>query len=290
VTAVANQKVKGKIPNETIKEFWRLYKKDKLAVFGLFMLVFFVLTAALADFAPYNPFRISDESFAPPSLKHFFGTDDLGRDLFSGVVYSVRTSLFIAVSATLLSTFIGVFVGAIAGYFSGSIGGFWTRVTEVAQTIPAFLLCILLVSIFKPSIWNVLLSIGVLNWTRMARVVRAEFLSLRERQFVESALSLGESRTRIIFSEILPNVLPVIIATFSMDVAYAVVFESGLSFLGLGDFNVMSLGILLYTAKQYLHVWWISFIPGLVLFLLALSFNLIGDQLSIIFSPKLRQR
>jgi len=271
-------------------EFWRVFRTSKLGILGLGIVVFFSLISLSVDFISGDPFKISDKSFLPPSFNHFFGTDDLGRDVFSGVVHGVRTSLIIAGLAILSSSIIGILFGSFSGYFGGKLDDVLMRITEFFQIVPDFFLGIVLVVIFGPTIWNVIFVITVLFWPRMARVTRSEFLSLKERGFVESATSVGESSTRIIFFEILPNVIPVITSTFTLDIARAIVYEAGMSFLGLGDRNVMSLGMMLNNAKRFYYVWWLTFFPGLTLFLIALGFNLLADGLNLVFNPRFKER
>ena len=211
--------------------------------------------------------------------------------MLSRVVHGARVSLTIGVMAALTSTAIGITVGALAGFYGGLLDDLLMRITEVLFMIPRIFVALIVVALFGPAMMNVILVIGLLSWPVIARLVRAEFLSLKEREFVEAARSLGSSNWDLMFSEILPNGLaPVVVAT-SLQVGQAILIESTLAFLGLGDPTTPSWGLLLNSAQPWLEkAWWMSFFPGVSLALTVLGLNLVGDGLNDAINPALKER
>jgi peptide/nickel transport system permease protein len=217
------------------------------------------------------------------------GSDSLGRDVAAGIAHGARITLLVGVSAAVVSLVIGIAVGCIAGYFGGWIDDVLVRITEVFQTIPSFLLVIVLVVIGRPTLWMTVTAIGLASWPVIARLVRAEFRSLREAEFVLAARSQGFSNLRIIFQEILPNALPPVIVTSSVIIASAILIESGLSFLGLGDPNVVSWGSMIGEGRDQLRTaWFLTALPGSFIILTVLALNLLSDGLNDAFNPRLR--
>jgi peptide/nickel transport system permease protein len=209
------------------------------------------------------------------------GTDTLGRDILAGLVYGARISLLIGVVSTIVALLIGVTFGAIAGYFGGWIDAALMRFTELFQAVPSFALAIVLVAIFEPSIKSIVVAIAIVSWPPVARLVRSEFLTLRQRDFVQAALLAGQSTPRIILTQILPNAMSPIIVMASLMVATAILLESSLSFLGLGDPNQMSWGYMVGAARTVLRqAWWMALFPGLAIVLTVLALNLVGEGLS----------
>jgi peptide/nickel transport system permease protein len=251
-----------------------------------------ILLALLAPMLfPGDPLAITGTPFMWPgaSLAHPLGTDSLGRDLLSGIAHGARVSLRIGLSATALGLVLGIAIGAPAGYRGGWIDAICSRLIEVVQTIPSFVLLVALVAIAQPSTGTLSLAIGIVSWPTVARLARAEFRSLREKDFVLAARSLGYSHTRIIFHEILPNALPPIVVTASVMVASAILMESALSFMGLGDPNVVSWGSMIGQGREYLRTaWYMSALPGLTIMLTVLALNLIGDALNHALDPRKR--
>ncbi len=274
-------------------EFWRRYKQNKTSLIGLIIVLLFTSVALFAHvIAPYDPFKIAvAQVFEQPSLEFLMGTDALGRDIFSGVIYGARVSLLIGFFAAITSAIIGVLIGSIAGYIGGNTDAILMRITEIFQTIPAFFMALVLVTLFGSNVWNVIILLGVLSWPRTARLVRAEFLSLKEREFVEAARAVGASSAEIVFGEISINSLAPVIVNTSMEVGRAILIEAGLSFFGLGDLNQISWGMMLKNAQQYLRTaWWMALFPGMCIFIVVLALNLVGDGLNDALNPRLKEQ
>jgi peptide/nickel transport system permease protein len=271
-----------------MRDFWKKYKRNRAAVFGLYLVLFFMLLAVLSPvIAPFKPLSIGKDSFHKPDVTYLMGTDDLGRDLFSGVLWGARVSISVGLLAALTSTLIGVIIGAIAGYYGGFVDDLLMRITEFFLVIPRFFLVLVIVALFGNSVWNIIIVIGILSWPVTARLVRVEFLSLREKEFVEGVRAVGASDLRIILDHILPNATPPIVVSGSLQIARAILMEAGLSFLGLGDPNQISWGVMLYNAQRFLrHAWWTATFPGLAIFLVVMGFNLVGDGFNDALNPK----
>jgi peptide/nickel transport system permease protein len=283
-----NSMITVKLYVNRLKDFWRKYKRNKMAVTGLIILFLFIGIAALAEvIAPFKPFEIGMSSFMPPGMsQHPLGTDDLGKDIYSGVLYGMRTSFFIGVLAASSCVSIGMLVGVIAGYFGGIIDTILMRITDLFMTIPKVFLAILLVAFIGPTVWVV----AIISWPTAARLMRAEFLSLKERDFVMAAKAMGFKDRRIILYEILPNAMTPIIVDGTIEIGYAITLEAGLSFLGLGDPMVPSLGYMLFKAQLFLRsAWWMSVFPGLAIIMVVWAFNLVGDGLNEALNPRLRE-
>ena len=226
---------------------------------------------------------------APPSAAHWLGTDELGRDVLTRVIYGARTSLAIGLLATVIAIFVGATIGGLAGYYGGRIDALLMRFTEMFQTIPFFLFAIVLVTVLTPTIGSVILAISVVSWPPMARLVRGEFLAMRGREFVLACVSMGLSDARIILAHILPNALSAIIVTGSLMVATAILIESGLSFLGLSDPNTMSWGYIIGEGRTALRTaWWVCTVPGIAILLTVMAINLVGEGLNDALNPRLR--
>lgn len=273
--------------------FWSRFKRSRLGVIGLAVLVlFFVLAAGDSHIAPYGARATGvGPSFAPPSLAYIMGTDNLGRDVFSRFLSGCRISLLVGVFAALASTAIGLLVGMVAGYFGGGIDNVLMRLTEFFQTIPRFFLAMIAVALFGANIWNIIFAIAILSWPVTARLVRAEYLSLRHREFADAARVVGVSTFGILVVELLPNAIGPVIVNGSLQVAQAILLEAGLSYLGLGDPGNASWGVMLYEAQPSLrNAWWMSVFPGLGIFLVVLSLNLVGDAINDALSPRAHDR
>lgn len=274
-----------------MSEFLRRYLRSRAGVIGLLILITVLVIALTAPLLfPGDPFRIVGTPFTPPLSDGFlFGTDSLGRDLAAGIAYGARTSLLIGLLATSVALLLGTLIGGFAGYYGGWIDDVLMRGTEFFQTIPFFIFAIVLVAILSPSMQSIVIAIAVVTWPPVARLVRGEFMSMRNREFVQSSVCLGNSDLAIIFREILPNCLSPIIVAGSLMVATAILIESALAFLGLGDPNVMSWGFMIGSGRTFLrNAWWLCVIPGTAILLTVLAINLVGEGLNDTLNPRLR--
>lgn len=275
-----------------LMNFWDSFKRNRGAVIGLMIILFFCLLGLAAPVIAPNPSKVGvGPRFVPPSMEFPMGTDNLGRDMFQGVISGARISLIVGFAAAGTSMIIGVIVGSISGYMGGRVDTVLMRITEYFQIVPGFFLALIMVTLLGGSIWNVVIVIAVLSWPRGARLIRAQFLSLKEKEFIEAARAIGESSYYIIFGEILINALPPAIVNSSLEVGRAIIVEAGLSFIGLGDPNKVSWGYLLRNAQEFLRsAWWMAFFPGVCIFLLVTALNLVGDGLNDVLNPRLRER
>lgn len=273
--------------------FWRRFGRNRSAVIGLAILVIVIFIAVTAQFFfPDDPFKLVGRAMSPPGENGFLlGSDTLGRDVAAGMAHGARVSLLIGLLATSVAVTLGVFLGAFAGYFGGWVDDVLMRVTEMFQTIPSFIFAILIVAIVKPSIYSVILAIAVVSWPAVARLVRGEFMSMRNREFVQACHIIGMSDWRIMVREILPNCLSPIIVTGSLMVASAILIESALAFLGLGDPNIISWGFQIGAGRTVLRsAWWVCTFPGIAILLTVLAINLVGEGLNDALNPHLRER
>ncbi|SHJ74865.1 peptide/nickel transport system permease protein [Roseomonas rosea] len=267
----------------------RRFLRQPAAVAGAVLLLLVIGLAASADLLyPEDPFEIVGRPYLPPLTGEFLlGTDTLGRDLAAGIVHGARVSLLIGTLAALVVTAIGILVGGAAGYVGGRVDTLLMRFTELFQTIPSFLFAIVLVAIMEPSLNALLIAIVVVSWAPLARLVRAEVAGLRSRDYVQSAIAIGMGDASVLARQILPNALPAILVAASVMVATAILFESGLSFLGLGDPNVMSWGLMIGAGRSAIRTaWWMAGIPGIAILLTVLSINLVGDGLNEALNPR----
>ncbi|MEJ7861342.1 MAG: ABC transporter permease [Pyrinomonadaceae bacterium] len=272
------------------KKFLHLLKHNKAAMVGALVLIIYFGAAIFADqIAPNDPLKTSSATFHSPSGKFLFGTDDLGRDVFSGVIHGAQTSILVGVSVALLSGLIGVFVGAVAGFAGGVWDDFLMRLTELFLIPPQFFLALVIAALFGSSLVNLILILTVTGWTTMARLVRAEVLSLKERSFIEASRAMGASPARILFHDILPNASPLIITKMVLMVGGVILLEAGLEFVGLGDANQISWGYMLHNGQHFIRDgWWIIAFPSLALAALVLALNVVGDWLNSVLNPKTR--
>lgn len=261
---------------------------------GLLILLAVIVMALLAPWIyPGDPLDMVATPLLLPGADAAYplGTDAMGRDVMAGIFHGAQVSMMIGVSATVIGLAIGILFGSVGGYFGGATDNILLRITALFQTMPAFLLVIILLAISTPSVTLIALSIGITSWPTVARLVRAEFRTLRNAEFVLAARSAGFSPWRIILQEILPNALPAIIVTSSVMVASAILMESALSFLGLGDPNKVSWGFLIGSGREMLRsAWYLTAEPGLALVITILGLNLLGDALNDAFNPRLRER
>lgn len=271
--------------------FFARFAQNRGALVGLIILAGIILMAILAPLLfPESPWRMVQRPFLPPLQTDGFplGTDTMGRNVAAGLMHGAWVSLLIGLVSTTVALAIGVPLGAIAGYYGGLVDDALMRFTEFFQTIPNFALAIVLVAIMQPSITSIVLAIALVSWPPVARLVRAEFMSLRHREYVEAARLVGQTNSTIILRQILPNTLSPIIVLASLMVATAILLESALSFLGLGDPNVMSWGYMIGAARTVIRqAWWLSFFPGVAILLTVLALNLVGEGLDDALNPKL---
>jgi peptide/nickel transport system permease protein len=274
--------------------FWKRFSYNRGAVIGLVILTFVIATAILAPILfPQSPWKMVQRPFLPPFTQDglTLGTDALGRNVLAGLAHGAYVSLLVGLVSTIVALAIGVPVGAMAGYFAGRTDDALMRFTEFFQTIPSFALAIVLLAIFQPSLTFVIIAISIVSWPPVARLVRGEVLSLRTREFVEAATLSGLGNLQIIARHILPNALPPIIVLASLMVAQAILLESSLSFLGLGDPNIMSWGYMIGAARTVIRTaWWLSFLPGMAILLTVLALNLIGAGLNDALNPRLTRK
>ena len=263
---------------------------NPLALIGFFIIATVMLLALFAPLiAPYDPDAIDVRAILlPPSEAHYMGTDGLGRDVFSRMLFGARISLLVGIVAVGIATAIGVVLGAIAGYYRGWVDVFIMRTVDVMLSIPTFFLILAVIAFLTPSIWNIMIVIGLTSWMGVTRLVRAEFLSLRNREFVMASETLGARDARLIFTHLLPNSLTPVIVSSVLGVASAVLVESGLSFLGLGvQAPQASWGNILTDGKEYIQfAWWLSLFPGLAILITVLGYNLLGEGLRDVFDPR----
>lgn len=270
--------------------FFHRFVRNRSAVLGSAILLAVLALAASAPLLfPGTPFALAGKPLSEPFGEFLFGTDTLGRDVAAGIAHGARTSLMIGAVSTLAAVLLGTLIGGVAGYFGGRIDDVLMRITEIFQTIPSFVFAIVLVAVLSPSVKSTVIAIAVVSWPGVARLARGEFLSMRRREFVQSCISLGMDDFRIMFLQILPNCLSPIIVTASLLVATAILIESGLAFLGLGDPNVMSWGFQVGAGRTVLRsAWWICTFPGIAILLTVLAINLVGEGLNDALNPRLR--
>ena len=256
---------------------------------GLILLCILLLIAVLGPvFAPYSPKLLNNDLLAPPSSQYLLGTDNLGHDIFSQILYGASTSLKIGFIAAMISAIIGVVFGGIAGFFGGVVDQILNEIMNIFLMLPTFFLILLIIATFGSSMLNVMIVIGLTSWVGNARLMRAQAKAIKERTFIKSSIAMGESKLSILVKHVIPNGIFPIIANTTMNISGAILTEAGLSFLGLGDPNVISWGQIITAGKAYLpKAWWICTFPGLMTIFTVLTFFLIGEGLNRVLSPKM---
>lgn len=275
------------------REALRMFMRNPSALAGALLLGSILLVSLLGpSLWPGDPFDITAAPLTPPfSEDALLGTDYLGRDVLMSLIHGGRVTLLVGVVAALLSVVIGITLGAIAGFYGGAVDAMLMRVTEFFQVLPALLFAMVVVTLFSPTLLTVTLAIGVVSWTGTARLARAEFLKIRHMEFVRAERAIGASNARLIWKVILPNAFSPLVVSATLAVGSAILFEAGLSFLGLSDPNLMSWGLMIGSSRQYiLTSWWAVAFPGLAIFITVLAVSLIGDGLNDALNPKLRER
>lgn len=274
----------------SLQKAWKVVRGNTQLQVGLVLLCVLLLTALLAPvISPYDPNYMSDELVAAPSGQHILGTDGLGRDVLSMLIHGTRTSLIVGVTAAFIAGIIGTLLGGVAGYFGGKTDAVLGEMINVFMMMPTFFLVLMVVAIFGSGLFKVMVVIGLTSWVGNAKLMRAQAMSLRQRTFVRSAESIGESRLSILFRHVIPNGIFPIIANTTMGIASAILTEASLAFLGLGDPNVISWGQVIQSGRSYLTSgWWICVFSGVAIIYTVVTFYLIGDGLNRVLSPKLR--
>jgi peptide/nickel transport system permease protein len=274
--------------------FLKLYFRSPPAIIGLVLLLFVLAMAVSADwFYPRDPLALAGRPLIWPfaNPRFLLGTDNSGRDIAAQIFHGARISLLIGLVATIISVVIGITIGAVAGYYGDWVDTILMRVTEAFQTLPNFILLLVLVAVFGSTITTVTVAIGIVSWPASARLTRAEFLSLRNREFVQAGRTLGLRDVKLIFGEILPNALPPVIVYASVVMAIAILLESALAFLKLSDPNVASWGNLIGAGRDVLRVqWYVSAIPGVAILVTVLAVSLVGQGLNDALNPRLKGR
>ncbi|HHW27142.1 MAG TPA: ABC transporter permease [Firmicutes bacterium] len=273
-----------------LREFAGAFMRNRQAVIGLSLLTFILLVAILAPvLAPYDPYALIGNLLEAPSKAHPMGTDNLGRDVLSRVIYGTRVSLLIGTIAAALSGILGTSIGATAGFFGGKTDAILSEVIDIVLMIPTFFLILIVVALMGSNMLNVMVVIGLTSWPGNARLMRSQALSLRTRTFVQAARATGESEWRILFRYIIPNGIFPVVSNTTMQVATAILTEASLSFLGLGDPNLVSWGQMIFNGRTYISsAWWVAAFPGIAIVITVAAFYMIGDGLNKVLNPKLR--
>lgn len=274
------------------QDFWYRFLRNKMAVAGSLVVLFLFVISILSPWiAPCDPSAINLKNvLAAPSNTHIFGTDQLGRDIFSRMIWGSRISLKVGFVATGISILIGAILGALAGYYGRWVDAIIMRFVDIMLCFPSFFLILAVIAILEPSIWNIMIVIGLTSWMGITRLVRADFISLKERDFVQAAKIVGASDFRIIFSHILPNAMASVLVAATLGVAGAILTESALSFLGIGvQPPTPSWGNILTAGKDNIDIaWWLSLYPGLAILITVLGYNLLGEGIRDSLDPRLR--
>jgi peptide/nickel transport system permease protein len=269
---------------------WTRFRRSKLALFALVYVVLVTIVAVFAPLlAPFPPNAIELKvRLSPPDSVHLFGTDDLGRDVLARLVYGARVSLTVGFLATAISVIVGSFFGALAGYYGRGVDWVVSRMIEIVLCFPFLFLVLGIVALFRPSIYTVMIALGLTSWTNEARYVRGEFLRIREIEYAQAARASGARDLRIIFRHLLPNALAPVIVSASFGVAVAILTESALSFLGLGvPLPTASWGSMLSAAREHIeYAWWLVLFPGAAIFMTVAAFNIIGERVRDVLDPR----
>jgi peptide/nickel transport system permease protein len=273
--------------------FWKRFRKNGLALVGALIVIFLFIIALMAPvISPYDPGQINIKRvLQEPTAKHIFGTDSLGRDVLSRMIWGSRISLLVGFVAVGIATLIGIFLGALAGYYGRWVDNLIMRFVDIMLCFPTFFLILAVIALLEPNIWNIMIIIGITGWMGVARLVRAEFLSLKERDFTVAEKALGAKDFRIIFRHILPNAMAPILVSATLGVAGAILTESALSFLGIGvQPPTPSWGNILTAGKDNIEIaWWLSLYPGLAILMTVLGYNLLGEGIRDAIDPRLKQ-
>ena len=282
------------VPEPEIKwrETLRVFCQNRMALFGLIMVTIFIFVGLFGSVIfPADPFEMVAVPLSEPGTGALLGSDYMGRDVFIGIIYGTRPTLVIAVTATLVTVLIGITLGAVAGFYGGMIDNVLMRITEFFQVLPPLVFAMVIVAVFSTDIVVVILAIAITTWTTEARLTRAEFLKIKEREYVMSARAIGAKNFRLIARVILPNAMPPLVIAITLRVGVTIIYEAALSFLGLTDPDIMTWGKMIGLSRDFFFdAWWSVTFPGVAILLIVLCIALIGDGLNDAFNPKLRGR
>lgn len=271
-----------------MRDFWNRYRQNVTGVMGLGFLIFLVVLMILTPIVnSADPHAISRSMLRAPSLEHWLGTDELGRDVFISLIYGIRVSLFVGLAAGFAALVLGVIVGAWAGFYGGKIDLVLMRIGEGFQILPTFVIAAVIVAMLGPGVTRVVFVIAILSWPQIALVMRSEVLRVKQLEFVDAVRCLGYSETYVLFKEVIPNSVRAVLALGFLTVGQAILIEASLSFLGLNSPDTISWGAMLESGQRFLYNgWWLSVLPGIAIFLTVLAFNLIGDALNNTLNPR----
>lgn len=275
-----------------LPDTWYRFARNKAAVGGLaFIGLLFIVALTAPWLTTYEPLAISRDRLLAPNGTHYMGTDDLGRDIFSGIIYGSRVALQVGLIVAIVSTTIGIIIGALAGYYGGKVDTVLMRISEMFQVIPIFFMALTIIAITGPGLIKLILVIAFLYWSRTSRLVRMQYHSIKNREYVEAARAIGQRDLPIMVRHILPNAIPPAIVNGSLVVAAAILVAAGLSFFGLGDPNLADWGQMINNAQRFLdRAWWLSVFPGIAISLTVIAFNLVGDGINDALNPRSRER
>lgn len=272
--------------------FIKLIQESRKIQIGSLLLAFIIMVAIFAPIiATMDPYELGNDLLKAPDGKHLLGTDGMGRDVFSMVIYGTRTSLTVGIATAIISAAVGVIIGGVAGYYGGILDKIISEIISIFLMLPTFFLVLIIVALFGSDFFYVMIVIGFTSWSGNAKLMRAQAMSLRERTFIKSAISIGESKMQIVFRYIIPNGIFPVIANTTLGIGGAILTEASLSFLGLGDPNVISWGQMVYQGKAYLTSgWWVSTFSGLSIVFIVMIFHMIGDGIDSMLNPKSSER
>jgi len=278
-----------------LRDFIRHFRRNRLGVIGLCGILGMVLLAIAAPLICERPTGYGDVTnmLQPPSSQYWFGTDSVGLSIFDQVIWGTRVSLFVGLTSAAISVLIGVPIGLLSGYYGGRVSNICMAITDIFLTLPVLPLMIIMAAVLGTGISNIAMIIGLFSWPQIARVTRAETLSIREKQYIEAARAIGTKESKIIFRHVLLNAFPPILVNMTLIMGTAVLSEAGLSFLGLGDPMSWSWGTILQNAHStgvIIHAWWLALFPSLAIVILVLSFNFLGIGINEALNPRLRKR
>ena len=278
-----------------IKDFWTIYKKSRMGMVGVSLVLGFIIIAFVAPWlAPYHPRALVGTPFLPPTNEHLLGTDQVGRDIYSELLWGTRVSLMVGLLASAFAVAIGTTIGLLSGYYRGLLDSVLMRITDLFITLPVLPFILILAALLGRNIGNIIVVIAITGWTGTARMVRSQTLSIKERPYVEAARSIGARDSHVMIRHILPNVFPLVFANAIIGIVDAILAESGLSFLGLGDPSQPSWGMILHYANEAGALatgrWWFIIPPGICIMLVTIGFAFSSYSLDQILNPRLRKR